>query len=72
MELATVNNLTRQVLYNNNMGSMCHVRGVMQHTTKHDFLVSQRCICTIFQFVTLMLCRCVAAAHRRHGCRAGG
>ena len=30
-----------QVLYNNNMGSMCHVRGVMQHTTKHDFLVSR-------------------------------
>jgi len=29
----------RKVLYNNNMGSMCHVRGVMQHTTKHDFLV---------------------------------
>jgi hypothetical protein len=26
----------RKMLYNNNMGSMCHVRGVMQHTTKHD------------------------------------
>ena len=34
--------LTYQVLYNNNMGSMCHVRGVMQHTTKHDFLVSHK------------------------------
>ena len=27
---------------------MCHVRGVMQHTTKHDFLVSQRCICLYY------------------------
>ena len=48
MKLAARNNLIHQVLYNNNMGSMCHVRGVMQHTTKHDFLVSLRCICTIF------------------------
>ena len=38
---ATLKNPTFQVLYNNNMGSMCHVRGVMQHTTKHDFLVSR-------------------------------
>ena len=37
----TLKNLIHQVLYNNNMGSMCHVRGVMQHTTKHDFLVSR-------------------------------
>jgi len=29
----------RKNLYNRNMGSMCHVRAVMQHTTKHDFLV---------------------------------
>jgi len=29
----------RKNLYNRNMGSMCHVRAVMQHTNKHDFLV---------------------------------
>lgn len=29
----------RKNLYNRNMGSMCHVRAVMQHTTKHDFVV---------------------------------
>jgi len=29
----------RKNLYSRNMGSMCHVRAVMQHTNKHDFLV---------------------------------
>ena len=39
-DFASLSIKDRKVLYNNNMGSMCHVRGVMQHTTKHDFLVS--------------------------------
>jgi len=38
-DFASLSIKDRKVLYNNNMGSMCHVRGVMQHTTKHDFLV---------------------------------
>ena len=29
----------RKNLYNRNMGSMCHVRAVMQQSNKHDFLV---------------------------------
>lgn len=29
----------RMTLYNRNMGSMCHVRAVMQHRSKQDFLL---------------------------------
>ena len=29
----------RKTLYNRNMGSMCHVRAVMQHRSKQDFLL---------------------------------
>ena len=29
----------RKTLYNRNMGSMCHVRAVMQHRNKQDFLL---------------------------------
>ena len=32
----------RMTLYNRNMGSMCHVRAVMQHRNKQDFLLAAR------------------------------
>ena len=69
-DFASLSIKDRKVLYNNNMGSMCHVRGVMQHTTKHDFLVSCKQKSPHCFFHLFSLCRCEAARLRRM-CKVG-